>query len=348
MQIIINAGGTGTRLWPFSTNKTPKQFVPLVGDSNFLKKTYDRLTSYFKPEQIWINTNINFKDLVIQSLPTDFDPKKILTEPEKRDNFAAIISHAAVLAHTVESNEPLIFIHADHLIQESDWQKFNLALEKVANSLETKQFEIITAGVTPRSANTQLGYIEIKPENIHESENKAVKVERFKEKPDLQTAKKFVEDGNFLWNLGYFSFTFESLLKNVEKFMPEALPVINSIQKSGVIKPEEYALLPKIAFDYAIAEKTDSLGVISMDIYWEDIGNWHVASQYIPKLSENDHFIEVSGQNNLAKSYLHHRKIAFVGVSNLILLESEEGILVIDSKAAGDVKKVAEYFENIK
>jgi mannose-1-phosphate guanylyltransferase len=347
MQIIINAGGTGTRLWPYSTNKNPKQFVPLVDETSFLRKTYDRLVSNFSPTQIWVNTNINFKQLAIDSLPSEFDPSHILTEPEKRDNFAAIIAHAAVVAHHVGNQEPLLFVHADHLILEKDWQKFNQALEIDANNLQNSTFEIITAGVRPKFANTQLGYIEILDSEIDSCCHQAVKVQKFKEKPDQTTAEEFLKAGNFLWNLGYFSFTFESLWKNLEKFAPDTLPIIQNIRDTGVILAADYSILPKIAFDYAIAEKTDSLGVIGIDIDWEDIGNWNVAAKYLPQLAEMPSYVELAGQGNQAKSHIANRKIAFVGVSNLMLVESEEGLLVIDPKYAGEVKKAAEYFEKI-
>ncbi len=348
MQIIINAGGTGTRLWPYSTNETPKQFVPLIDEYSFLRKTYNRLISAFKPEQIWVNTNIKFKNLVEESLPTHFEASHILTEPVKRDNFAAIISHAAVVAHHVGVDEPLVFVHADHLILEKDWPKFNQALKIAANTLLNKEFEIVTAAVKPKFPNTQLGYIEIDPKNTKECYEQAVKVMRFKEKPDVEMAEEFIASGNFLWNLGYFSFTYNTLLENLRKFDPKTVEIVEKIKQTGQIDTNDYLQLPKIAFDYAVAEKTPSLGVIGIDIDWEDIGNWEIAAKFLPKLVENKNQIEISGTNNKVKLTNQKRKVAFIGVSNLVLVESAEGILVIDPKCAGDVKKAAEYFENLE
>jgi mannose-1-phosphate guanylyltransferase len=347
MQIIINAGGTGTRLWPYSTNSKPKQFVPLIDSESFLTKTYNRLISSFGASQIWVNTNVKFKSLVEDNLPEDFNQKHILTEPEKRDNFAAIISHAALVAGSVGVEETLVFLHADHLITQKDWAQFNQALQIVSTSLENNEFEIVTAGVKPQFANTQLGYIQISPENKENCYSKVVKVDSFKEKPDLETANSFVESGNYLWNLGYFSFTYKNLLKNLQVLYPEVVEIVEKFRNSGVIDGENYSKLPKIAFDYAIAEKTTSLGVIGIDTDWEDIGNWEIAAKYIPELSKNKSQVELVGSGNKVKLLDKNRKVAFVGVSNLLLVESEEGILVIDSSKSSEVKKAAEYFEGL-
>lgn len=347
MQVIINAGGTGTRLWPYSTNSNPKQFVPLIDSESFLTKTYNRLIDDFDSNQIWVNTNVKFQSLVEQNLPEDFNKSHILTEPEKRDSFAAIISHAALVAGSVGVEETLIFLHADHLISEKDWSKFNLALKIVSNSLEKCEFEIITAGVKPKFASTQLGYIKISPENKESCYSKVVKVDSFKEKPDLEIANSFVESGNYLWNLGYFSFTYKNLLKNLRILYPEIVEIVEKFRTSGVIDSESYAKLPKIAFDYAIAEKTTSLGVIGIDTEWEDIGNWEIAAKYISELSQNISQVEFAGSGNKVKLLNKNRKVAFVGVSNLLLVESEEGILVIDPTKSAEVKKAAEYFEGL-
>lgn len=345
MQIIINAGGTGTRLWPFSTSNRPKQFVPLIDEESFLTKTYNRLISFFPKESIWINTNIKFVDQVSDCLPTDFPKDHILTEPQKKDTFAAIISHAAIVSHFTSNSESLLFIHADHLIQEQDWLEFNKGLERIAESLKRKEFEIITAAIKPTFPNTMLGYIQIAGDEVSKSFVKPVKVSAFKEKPDLETASEFLESGNYLWNLGYFSLTFDSLLAIMHRLYPELVDPLLAIQSDGKITVENYEKFPKVAVDYAIAEKIESLGVLGMDISWEDVGSWEIAKQYLPALAENKNHIQIGGENNKVKLTNQNRKVAFVGVSDLMLVESEEGILVINPKFSAEVKKVAEYFE---
>ncbi len=346
MQIIINAGGTGTRLWPISTNQKPKQFVPLIDEENFLKKTYNRLVTIFQPEQIWVNTNEKFKLFVEESLPANFPKKNILTEPEKRDNFAAITSHAAVVGHYVGVDEPLVFVHADHLVLEKDWQQFNQALIQIGNSIELDKFEIVTAGVKPTFANTQLGYIEIEASHKSELFAQVVPVKSFKEKPEIEDAEKFLQSGNYLWNLGYFSFKFSHLLKNIQALYPELVPILEGFRVEGKIQAEDYQKFPKISIDYALIEKISNLGVIGIDIGWEDIGNWAVAKKYLPSLEANNMHLELQGQNNQVRS-VSGKKVAFIGVSDLLLVESEDSILIINTKHAGEVKKAAEYFESL-
>jgi mannose-1-phosphate guanylyltransferase len=345
MQIIINAGGTGTRLWPFSTSSTPKQFVPLIDEESFLRKTYNRLTSHFAKEDIWVNTNVRFFEQVVACLPADFPKNHILTEPQKKDTFAAIVAHAAVVSHFTTNTEPLVFIHADHLVQEADWEQFNTGLEKIAKSLLSKSFEIITAGIKPTFPNTQLGYIQVNKDLISDGFESPVQVTAFTEKPELATAIEFLDSGEYLWNLGYFSFTFESLLVILNRLYPELVEIVLSIQSDGSISVEHYEKLPKVAVDYAIAEKTESMGVLGMDISWEDVGSWEIAKQYLPALAENKNHIQIDGEDNKVKLTNTDRKVAFVGVSNLMLVESDEGILVINPKHSAAVKKVAEYFD---
>jgi mannose-1-phosphate guanylyltransferase len=346
MQIIINAGGTGTRLWPYSTVSRPKQFSKLIDQQTFLAKTFDRLKPNFDPEIIWINTNQKFIDLVKESLGSDYNSQKILTEPEKRDHFAALIGHSAVVASKTSRTETQIFIHSDHLINPEDWSKYNQALKIVDQSIQNAEFEIVTCAVKPTFANTQLGYIEVDQSVRNEAFVKPVKVFSFREKPNFETATKFLESGCYFWNLGYYSFTFENLIKNLQKFHPELVQVAETIYQKGKIEPEDYQKIPKTSFDYAISEKTDSLGVVALDLFWEDIGSWEAAEKYLPALEENPNHFQISGAGNKVKLNSSNKKVAFVGVSNLILVESEEGILIINPQKSGEVKKVAEYFEN--
>jgi mannose-1-phosphate guanylyltransferase len=341
MQIIINAGGVGTRLWPLSTAKRPKQFVGLVDEETLLYKTYKRLVKKYSPSQIWVNTNEKFKNLVIESLPSSFDESHILTEPSRRDNFAAICSHAGIVAHRTSPNEPLVFVHADHFIPEKDWDTWNDSLELLANS--TAKYELLTAGIKPTFASTQFGYIQLLAKDKQKIYTTACDIQKFKEKPDLELAEEFVNSGEYIWNLGYFSFTYNNLQTNLQKFWPIEAGIVQDFYKKGEISTSSYNKMTKIAFDYALAEKMDKIGVIGMDISWEDLGTWDTIIKHLPKLGKKQ--VEFAGHSNVVKLKNNNKKVAFVGVAGLLLVESEEGILIIDPKNSGDVKKVAQYFE---
>lgn len=347
MQIVIVAGGGGTRLWPVSNQKTPKQFVGIIDQESLLTKTYNRLLKNFSPEQIWINTNAKYLEVAKSCLPKTFDPKKFVLEPEKRDNYAAILASSSIVAHYTSPKEPIIFVPCDDLVVgQQNIQNFNLGLIKIAQSLERKDYEIITAGIKPTFACTNYGYIQIQPQDTQKSFQNPVKVVRFKEKPDLETATTFIASGNFLWNKFNHSFTFESLQKNLAKIDPQALQIVDKIYQKGLIVASDYAKIPKNAFDYAVLENATSLGVMALDIQWEDLGNWEVVKKYLPKASDPNYkqLVEFAGQNNHVKA-CNNKKIAFVGVSDLIYIESKEGALIINPKKIGEIKKVSEYFD---
>ncbi|GAB4149718.1 MAG: mannose-1-phosphate guanylyltransferase [Patescibacteria group bacterium] len=349
MQIVISCGGGGTRLWPLSNQQTPKQFAPILDGESLLAKTYRRLTKKFNSSQIWVTTNQLYRDLVIDILPEDFDSSHVLTEPEKRDTFAAIAAGAAVVAKHTSRQEPLIFLPCDDwLPYESDEDKFNDSLLLIEQALNSDNFDFVTVGIKPAYPNPQLGHLEIDSELSHTAYQEVVPVKSFKEKPDMITAVRFAESGNYFWHKHNPSFTFDSLVRNLKLHMQEAVEVVEKIYTDGEIDPVTYGQLPKTSIDYAMLEKAERIGMIAMDIVWEDIGNWEVVNKYLPGLDTNVKQFEIMGQGNKVKLSDSSRKVAFVGVSNLMLIESPEGILVIDPRYNSETKKVAEYFENLK
>jgi len=355
MQIIINAGGSGSRLWPLSTSSKPKQFVAVIDKEPLLLKTYRRVAQDFAVENIWITTNASHVNLIRQMLP-DFPTSHILTEPERRDTFAAVVAHSAVVSSFTSKDEPIIFINSDHYIApKSSIKIHNQALQKIENALIDGLFDIIVVGIKPTFPSTQYGYIEINPENSGEVFNQIAPVLSFKEKPDLQTAQTFLDAKNYLWNFGSFSFTFNNLLNILKSVLPETVDPLNEIFKAKKIHLEEFRKLPKISFDYAVLEKTNNLGMLGMKLeIWDDIGSFDTVYNYLPEVtsfdkidenSENSNQIQISGTQNKVKLQNSNRKVAFVGVSNILLVETEEGILIVDPKFAKDVKSISQFFE---
>jgi len=344
MQIIISAGGGGTRLWPLSTNEHPKQFVPILDPNSLFEQMFQILVHNFSPKDIWVTTIPQYQQTVEDFLPSDFPKNHILVEPERRDTFAAICSQAAIVTHHTNDTEPLIFVPADDWLKESDIPAFNHALQKIGQGLLEDTFDFITVGITPKYPATNYGYIQIARADIKKCFDSPVSVLRFKEKPDYETAMQYNESGDFLWHKHNPSFTFQKLRKILSKIDPQSLEIFESFRKIGKIDASLYSSLPKIAIDYAIAEKIDSMGVVGMDITWEDIGNWEVVYKHLEDLSSSPNQIQVAGSGNKVKLFDPSKKIAFVGVSGLLIVESEDGLLVIDPKFSPEVKKVAEHF----
>ncbi|MEI6728453.1 MAG: sugar phosphate nucleotidyltransferase [bacterium] len=352
MQIVINAGGLGTRLWPLSSNKLPKQFSTLIGDKSLLQTTYYRLLSHFGAENIWVNTNHQFTELVKTQLP-EIPLKNILSEPERRDTFAAVAGHAAVVAGFTSEDENILFVHSDHNIEPlSSVENLVKAFKRIDSSLTANQFPLIIAGIKPTSPSSQFGYIEIGQENKQESLLNPVKVQSFKEKPDLATATEFLKSGNYLWNFGTFAFKYSSLVKILEQVSSQSCPILETFRMDKKILPEGFKSLVKNSFDYEVIEKIDNLGVVAVELEtWEDIGNYEVLLKYLDKAADlgsdsKSHQVQISGTGNRIKIQDKTKKIAFVGVSDLLVVETENGLLIINPQKSGEIKKVSEYFES--
>jgi len=355
MQIIINAGGSGSRLWPLSDALKPKQFVAIIDNEPLLLKTYRRISHAFPAENIWITINVNHLEFVQQLLP-DFPHSHILTEPERRDTFAAVAAHAAVVAAYTSENEPIIFINSDHHIApKSSILKHNQALTIIQNSLLADQFEIIVAGIHPTFPSPQYGYIEVDAGQAVKASEMVIPVSSFKEKPDVATAQTFLDSGNYFWNFGAFAFTFTNLKKILSSVLPQAISPLESIFKAKKIKLEDFRELPKTSFDYAVLEKTNKLGMVGIQLeVWDDIGSFDTVYNYLPELpvldsaetSSSSHpYVQIAGTGNKVKLKNSNLKVAFVGTSNLLFVQTESGILIVDPKHAKEVKNVSQYFE---
>ena len=350
MQIVILCGGGGTRLWPISNDKHPKQLVPIIDEETLLTKIYKVLTARFSPEQIWVATNEKYKNAVREMLPTEFSDTHILSEPEKRDNFAALVSHSAMVSHMTSDNEPIIFVPCDDLILADDIDAYNQAQLDIATSLEKDEFEIVTAGIKPTFPNTQYGYVQL--DRGDKDKTGVVAVKSFVEKPTSEIAQNYLESGNYLWHKCNMSFKFGTLKKILLDLYPDLYSIAVDIEAKGSIDPKSYSLFPKISFDKAVLEKNKALGIVIMRINWDDIGNWGVVydnieeAESLNNIKKSNH-IQIDGIGNKVKTTIANRKVAFVGVDNLLVVESKEGLLIIDPTKTDSMKAVAEYFQNL-
>lgn len=345
MQFVITCGGGGTRLWPLSTSNNPKQFVPIIDDESLLIKTYNRIRSRYSADNVWISTNKNYFDVVRNILPSEFASNHILCEPEKRDTFAAIASSCAVVAAHTSEDEPQVLVPCDHLIDDPESiDRYIQACEKSSNSLQKGEFEIISMSVMPSFASTQYGYIEVDKQNINIFESHPVPVITFREKPNQQLASEFFSAGNYVWNSNYV-LTYSALKKNIKKLYPKLLFALEEIYTAKHIDEDLFKIFPKIPFDVAISEQCSNLGVIAMNIKWEDVGNWEIVYNHLSSLDTHTYQKEFGGKNNKIKIDNCNKKIAFVGVSDLLVVEVKGTLLIIDPKNSNEIKRACEYFE---
>ncbi len=343
MQIIISCGGGGTRLWPVSTEEHPKQLIPLLDDQSLMLKTYNRIRLSFSPDQIWVTVNEKHLDLVKNILPPEFDLSHIITEPIKRDTFAAISLSTAIIASRTSVNEPLVFIPSDDWIESSqDIENLNQGLLKIGQSLQDGSFDFITVGIQPKSANTQLGYLEVENKNVKNLE--ITKVKSFKEKPNQELADEYFASGNFFWHKHNPSLTYNKLIENMQVHWPELVDIVEEVYNNQAFNIGHFENFPKLSIDYAILEKAEKIGMIPLNINWNDVGTWDTVYEYLPNLNEQT-AIQLNGENNKVKLENSNLKVAFVGVSNLLVVQTEDGLLILDPTKSSQVKNVSEHFK---
>ena len=270
--VVIMAGGIGSRFWPYSRNDHPKQFLDILGiGKSLLQLTYDRFINICQPENIYIVTNENYKDLVKQQIP-EIASDQLLLEPIRR-NTAPCIAYACYKINKVNPQAMVVVSPSDHAI-------FNnrLFFSAVKKALKVAQQEgkLVTLGITPKRPETGYGYIQYIPDK--EKDYKRVKT--FTEKPQIELAKKFIESGDFVWNAGIFIWSVEAILKAFEKHLADIAEVFEEGNKVYFTKKEKafikiaYSQSRNISIDYGIMEKAEDVLVVPGEFGWSDLGSW--------------------------------------------------------------------------
>ncbi|HPF79006.1 MAG TPA: mannose-1-phosphate guanylyltransferase/mannose-6-phosphate isomerase [Alphaproteobacteria bacterium] len=337
---VILCGGSGTRLWPLSREKSPKQFHPIVSDLPLLQDTVNRAITCADADasDIITVTADNIHKETIHQL-ADINPnsvKHLISEPEGR-NTAAAIAYAALYAQKHFGNEAILWIiPSDHFVE--DEEALKQALEKAIGT--AKDGYIATFGMTPTRPDTGYGYI--KSGKSISTESNVQHIERFVEKPDMQTAQSYLEEGNYLWNSGMFVGSVYALLENFIEYCPE---VIGPLHKAfsdhrQTIDLKTYQEIPAVPFDVAIMEKTKKAAVIACDIGWSDVGSWESVWDIKPKDS-NGNVIEgkvnsVDTKNCFIQS--NSLLIATMGLEDLVIVENRDSILIADKKNGQSMK----------
>lgn len=330
MKIIIMAGGTGTRLWPLSRTAKPKQFQPLFGTETMLQMTVKRLLSHFSLDDIFIATNQQYKEEVLQELP-DLPENHIILEPEKRDTAPAIgLASISVGAHSAES---IAFLAADHYIHKP--QELCRILQIADIFLKDSPEYIITLGITPTSPETGYGYIKYSKESLVENQAISIyEVDAFVEKPDFKTATEYLADGHYVWNSGMFVVQKQRLFEMYQDYLPNTAQALSEIEENRIADIGElYQQTDAISFDYGIMEKADHIAVIPANIGWSDIGSWSALKDILQEETtvthkgSSQHF-DIDSEHILVHSHNKDKIIATIGIRDIVIVETEDALLV--------------------
>jgi len=341
---VVLSGGSGTRLWPLSRKLHPKQLLPLLNETSLLQDTINRLQGLKDLEKTVVICNEEYRFMVAeQAQSTDIGASAIILEPVGR-NTAPAIALAAFNEMLKNEDAVLLVLPADHDIK--NIKEFHKAIETGLKQALDNRF--VTFGIVPNSPETGYGYIKsAKTVNV----NEVADIEKFVEKPDLETATKYLEEGGYYWNSGMFMFKAAAYLEALNKFAPEIYTAsqnaINAAQRDmdfirvGV---EEFKQCPSDSIDYAVMEKVDNAVVIPVDIGWSDVGSWSALHEIGEQDEDNNILIGdiecVSTKNSYVRA--EHKLVATLGVENLIIVDTDDALLVANKNHVQDIKEIVE------
>lgn len=340
---VIMAGGSGTRFWPMSRRENPKQFLKLSGKDTLLNETIGRISKVIPIDNIYIIGNKLHKILLEETLPKEFNLENILYEPMAKNTAPAI----AVSAKYIEEQrgECIISVFpADHHMDAMEFaDHLKLGIEYLENSSN-----ILTFGIKPTFPSTGYGYIKYKNDNSMEEEL-SQKVEKFVEKPDFETASRYLEMKTYLWNSGMFLFKSSTILNEFQKYMPEIYEILmeNQIRQENL--DDFYNSFPSISFDYGILEKSDNVFVIPYYGQWSDLGSWD-SLDTISRLDSNRNITDgnallMDTENSILMG--NKKKIVSIGLKDIVFIETDDAILLCDKNKSQKIKDAVSILKDI-
>lgn len=336
---IILAGGSGSRLWPLSRELYPKQLIKLNGKKSLLEDTFLRLKEVIEPKNIISITNVKHASDVKMQLSDITSNPGILVEPTQKNTAPAIAAAVKYIADTSQKDPVILVVPSDHLIK--DISAFKETVKK--GEALAKEGYIVTFGVTPSSPHTGYGYVGTVSPAVHKLEG-GLKVREFTEKPDMQTARLYLNKGGYFWNSGIFMFKASTLFKALSAYAPGIATVVK--QMNFKINPnisfDLFNKMPSISIDYAVMENADNIALVPLESDWNDLGCWQAIYATNPKDAYNNvtigNVFNEGSENCLI--YSSSRVVAAIGLDDIALIETPDAVLACKKDKAQDVKKV--------
>ncbi len=339
---VLMAGGVGSRFWPISTGEYPKQFHDMLGTGKTLiQKTFERLNKFVPTENILILTNERYNDLVLEQLPK-VKQEQVVLEPAMR-NTAPCILYAALKIKKMNPDGVMIVAPSDHWIE--DEQAFAADVTACFQKCEREDV-LCTLGIKPTFPNTGFGYIE-----YNKSDNNQIKkVNQFREKPDYETAKDFLAQGNFLWNGGIFMWSVKTIVGAFEAYQPQQYQLFESgfayynTEKERGFIAENYPKAENISIDYAILEHSSSIYVLAATFDWNDLGTWGSLFDKLDKDSDGNAVVNAKvlaedASGNMIRA-AKDKIVVVDGLKDYIIVDKEEVLLIYPKSKEQDIKKV--------
>lgn len=342
---VIMAGGIGSRFWPRSRRARPKQFLSVFGDATLLQNTVARLEGFIPPERCFVVTNARYVEQTREQLP-GLPPENILGEPISR-NTAPCIAFAAHRLAAIDPEATMVVLPADHVI--ADVAAFHDVL-RAAVDQSAEQGALVTIGIEPTYPATGYGYVQFEDGGSGPPSSPRP-VRTFAEKPDVATAERFIDSGDFLWNSGMFVWRVDTILGALERYLPDTFEAFRPLSEALGTTGEADAVVSafqasrSISIDYGVMERADHVYVVPGRFGWSDVGDWKV----VYDLSDKDqHGNAIRGRALLRGSSrcmvaTENRLIVLVGVHDMIVVDTDDAVLVCHRDNAQQVKQVVDY-----
>ncbi len=345
MYAVIMAGGVGTRFWPRSRLKRPKQLLNIIDKHTMVQATVNRLSGLISNENIYVITTKYQQEEIKNQLPF-LNPSNLIIEP-KGKNTAPCIGLAAMILRKRDPGAVMAVLPADHRIEKKDvLLKVLSAAEILANEKDC----LVTIGIHPTYPSTGYGYIQFHKFQEEIEGIQVYDVKTFAEKPDVKTAERFLQSGDFLWNSGMFIWKVETILKEIEESLPELYEGLMEIEKYlGTNKEAEvvqrvYCQIKSISIDYGVMEHSDNVYVLNGEFIWNDVGSWEEVYKISPK---DNHDNVVIGNHLLKETHgcfidARDRFIAALGIEDLIIVDTPDALLICPRSRAQEVKDLVD------
>ena len=340
---LIMAGGKGTRFWPLSTEEKPKQFLNLIGEETMIQMTINRIKPIIPIERIFVCTGEMYVDLVKEQLP-ELPERNIIVEPEGR-NTAPCIALSAMVIDRYYKNSNMVVLPSDHLI--NDEGEFRNTLLAADSFIKEKDEAIVTLGMNPNRPEVGYGYIKYSDEVLKSNDFRVIKVDSFVEKPNLDTAKKYLREGNYLWNGGMFIWSINNVINQIKMYSQNTYNALINVMEVSEDKLQEtinsnYENTEATSIDYAVLEKSKDVYVIPSNFGWDDVGSWEALDRYREKDELGNVLVgqskAVKANNNLVIS--SSNRVVVEGLSDIYVIENDGKVLVGHKSNVANVKEL--------